>query len=62
MSRPEGSKNKQAIAPPDTVNFTTEERIQFLAQLIAERIAEDKANGYPLLKRIEAQHGTGTQS
>jgi len=52
MSRPEGSKNKQAIAPPDTVSFTTEERIQFLAQLIADRIAEDKANGYPLLKHL----------
>lgn len=52
MSRPIGSKNKQAIAPPDTVSFTTEERIEFIARLIADRIAEDKASGYSLLKRL----------
>jgi hypothetical protein len=52
MSRPQGSKNKQAIAPPDTIGFTTEERIELIARLIADRIAEDKANGYPLLRRL----------
>ncbi len=52
MSRPKGSKGKDAIAPPDTVSFTTEQRIAFIAQLIADRIAEDKANDYPLLKQI----------
>lgn len=52
MSKPKGTKNNHAIAPPDTVNFTTEERIEFIARLIADRIAEDKANGYPLLKQL----------
>ncbi len=53
MSRPKGSKNQQAIATPDTVHFTVEERIKFIADLIADRIAEDEADGFPLLKRIQ---------
>ena len=53
MSRPKGSKNQQAIATPDTVQFTIEERIKFIADLIADRIAEDEADGFPLLKRIQ---------
>ncbi len=52
MSRPIGSKNKELIATPDTVQFTTEERIQFIANLIADRIAEDEADGFPLLERL----------
>ena len=53
MSRPKGSKNQQAIATPDTVQFSVEERIKFIADLIAERIAEDEADGFPLLKKIQ---------
>lgn len=53
MSRPQGSKNKQSIATPDTVQFSVEERIEFIADLIATRIAEDEADGFPLLKQIE---------
>lgn len=57
MSRPKGSKNKQSIATPDTVQFSTEERVAFLAGLIADRIAEDEAAGFPLLKQIkETEH------
>ena len=52
MSGQIGSKNKQAIAPPDTVNLTAQERVEFIAQLIAERMAQDKAEGYPLLKQL----------
>ena len=37
--------------------LTTEERIEFIAQLIAERIAEDQNNGFELLKKIEAHYG-----
>ncbi len=53
MSRPKGSKNQQAIATPDTVQFTVEERTKFIADLIADRIAEDEADGFPLLKKIQ---------
>ena len=53
MSRPKGRTNKQALATPDTVQFTTEERILFIAELVADRIAEDEADGFPLLKKIQ---------
>lgn len=53
MSRPKGSKNQQAIATPDTVQFSVEERIKFIADLIVDRIAEDEADGFSLLKKIQ---------
>jgi hypothetical protein len=58
MSRSQGSKNKQAIAVPDTVLFTTDERIEFIASLIVNRIIEDETNGFSLLKEI----GVGYES
>ena len=46
MSRPQGTKNaQQKLATPDNIFFSTEERIKFLADLIATRIAEDEAEG-----------------
>ena len=58
MSRPQGNKNKQALAVPDTVLLTTEERIEFIASLIVNRIAEDETDGFVLLEKIKATHGT----
>lgn len=56
MSRPQGSKNtQQKLAAPDTIFFSTEERIKFLADLIATRIAEDEAEGFPLLNAIKEE-------
>jgi len=52
MSRPVGSTNKNSPAVPDTVNFSTEERLELIAALIVERILEDLASGQPLLKTI----------
>lgn len=58
MSRPQGSKNKdQKLATPDTVLFSTEERVKFLADLIVTRIAEDEAEGFPLLNAIKKEVG-----
>lgn len=54
MSGHQGEQ-QQAIATPDTVQFTTEQRIEFLAQLIVNRIAEDEANGFPLLHAIQEE-------
>lgn len=54
MSRP--GDQAQAIATPDTVYFTTDERIAFIAELIANRIAEDEANGLTLLDKIKAEY------
>lgn len=60
MSRPLGSPNQQAIAVPDTINLSTQERIEFLAALIVERIIEDRANGHTLLKTIGGGNVSGT--
>lgn len=57
MSEHQGSKQSSRLATPDTVLFTTEERIEFIAQLIVERIVEDQNNGFELLKKIEAHYG-----
>lgn len=57
MSEHQGSKQSSRLATPDTVLFTTEERIEFIAQLIVERIAEDENNSFELLKKIEAHYG-----
>lgn len=56
MSGHQSSKQSR-LATPDTVLFTTEERIGFIAQLIVDRIAEDQNNGFELLKKIEAHYG-----
>lgn len=61
MSRPKGSKNQEALATPDTVRFSVEERIQFLADLITTRIAEDEADGFPLLKKIQGADNAAKQ-
>lgn len=58
MSRPKGSKNKQALAVPDTVLLSTEGRIEFIASLIVDRIAMDETDGFVLLQTIKASDGT----
>lgn len=58
MSEHQGSKQSSRLATPDTVLFTTEERIEFIAQLIVERIAEDENAGFELLNKIEADYGS----
>ncbi len=55
MGRRKGSKNKKpAIDPLHTV-MTNEERLDFLASLIVDRIEEDQMNGRKLLAKIGAQ-------
>ena len=56
MARTTGSTNKNPPAVPDTVLLTTEERIEFLANLIVDRMLEDHANGQKLLKSIGGSH------
>jgi|TARA_B100001245_G_scaffold233150_1_gene216468 hypothetical protein len=57
------SKNDRAIATPDTIQFTTEERILFIAELIVNRMAEDEADNLSLLNRIRVgDHGTEQQA
>ncbi len=56
MGRTKGTKNKNPPAVPDTVSFTTEQRVEFIATLIVERILEDISNGKPLLKQLGGDH------
>ena len=58
MSHSQGNQNKQALAVPDTVSLTTKERVEFIASLIVDRIAADETDGFVLLKKIRAGHGT----
>jgi len=57
MSGHQSSKQSR-LATPDTILFTTEERIEFIARLIVERINEDENNDFELLKKIEAEYGS----
>jgi hypothetical protein len=52
MSGLKGSTTKEATAVPDTVKLTTEERVEFIANLIVDRILEDRAESRALPKAI----------
>ena len=55
MSRRKGSKNKKPTIDPLHTVMTNEERLDFLAGLIGDRIEQDQANGRELLAKIGAQ-------
>ena len=55
MGRRKGSKNKKPTIDPLHTVMTTEERLDFLARLIVERIKEDQTSGRKLLERIGVQ-------
>ncbi len=50
MSRPKGSKNKVREPLVESFSYTTEQRIDLLADLIVEKIIEDRRNGRRLLE------------
>lgn len=52
MPKTKNDDEKESLAIPDTISFTTEQRIDFLANLIVNRILEDKANDLALLKSL----------
>lgn len=58
MSRPKGSKNKLREAAVESFSYTTEQRIELLADLIVEKIIEDRRNGRRLLEIAGASHVT----
>jgi hypothetical protein len=47
--------SKLHAGSPDTLAYPTRQRVQLLANLIADRIAEDQKNGAPLLRNIQRQ-------
>ena len=55
MGRTKGAKNKKPTINPLHTVMTIEERLDFLARLMVERIEEDQTSGYELLEKIGAQ-------
>ncbi|PKL31104.1 hypothetical protein CVV43_04085 [Candidatus Saccharibacteria bacterium HGW-Saccharibacteria-1] len=49
---------KQALATPDTIQLSTEERIKFIANLIVDRIIQDEKDNFALLEKIDAEYDT----
>ncbi len=53
MGRKKGSLNKQPKSLPDTAYLATQQRVEFLANIIIERIQQDQKNGGRLLKKLQ---------
>ena len=57
MGRIKGSLNKKSSKRIITSALSSEERIQFIANIIIDRILEDQKNGQPLLTKINEIYG-----
>jgi hypothetical protein len=55
MARTKGSHNKDAMIRPVTSELTVEERIQLLANLIVDRVADDQEKNQRLLKQLKRE-------
>ena len=53
MSRPKGVKNLVAVVLPDICTLSPEERIEFLANLMIDRILDDQATGKKLFRKVK---------
>lgn len=54
----QNQKNKKyALATPDTIHLSTEERIKFIANLIVDRIIQDEKDNFALLEKIDIEYG-----
>ena len=60
MDRLKGSNNKTSPKQPEIVTMSVEDRLEFLANIIVDRIMYDQNNGQKLLKRIGGNHDAGT--
>jgi len=52
MGRRKGSKNKKPTVDPLHTIMTSEERLEFIASLIVDRIENDQEGGRKLLEKI----------
>ena len=59
MGRRKGSKNKKPTIDPLHTVMTSEERLEFIASLIVDRIEEDQEGGRRLLEKIGGQDEKG---
>jgi hypothetical protein len=57
MSRPKGSKNKPKPTTDGVFEYTLEQRMKMVADLIIEKITEDQRNGRNLLDVLGGQAG-----
>jgi len=57
MGRTKGSVNKQPKPLPDTAYLIAEQRVDFLANVIIERIQQDLKSGGKLLKKLQEISG-----
>lgn len=58
MPKPKNT-NQFSSTTPQAVEFSTEQRIEFLANLIVDRIMDDQRKGQPLLRKItRVRHAT----
>ncbi len=55
MSRPKGSKNKPKAPVVEQFTFTTEQRIKLVANLVVEKILEDKDFAQKLIPLLEGK-------
>lgn len=53
MPRPKGSKNKPKAPVVEQFTFTTEQRIKLVANLVVEKILEDRKFGRALISLLE---------
>ncbi len=53
MGRTKGSVNKQSKPLPDTAYLDTQQRVEFLANIIVERIQQDQKNDGKLLEELQ---------
>lgn len=60
MPRPKGSKNKLCPLSAEQFSYTTTQRIELVADLIVEKILEDRNNGRHLIAILEAGNATPT--
>ena len=60
MARLKGSTNKKISSQPATVALSIEGRLEFLANIIVDRIMEDQNSGQKLFKSIGGNHDSGT--
>ena len=47
--------SKLHAGAPETLAYSTKQRLQLLAELIADKIIEDQKNGAPLLHKIQQE-------
>jgi hypothetical protein len=54
--------SKLHAGAPETLAFSTKQRLQLIANLIVDRMVEDRRNGSPLLRKIQRETKSETSN